>query len=249
MRWHPGSGAGVQNAQKHWIIDVLAQYVISCDGNENGEPDVSVEPALLPPPDIENLRSAVRSLDVTELHHHLAERYSSRAVWLGKGEASDAQFGGLFLQRLQSIRKKQEAALRARRDLNLLQEQYGAPDEDDAWYTTRDPNTLPVGAGQIVVVYGDRDPETNAYPQAYIAFIKAADGHGHEFCRQQREPNTPGIGDTEFLISSDVSCRCPPFSSMFVSPPPLPPLSLLASHIFIISVVPHHRRKIASGMP
>lgn len=187
-------------------MDVLAQYAISCDGNENGEPDVTVEPALIPPPDIENPRSAVRSRDVTELHDDLSERYSSPAVWLGQGDASDDQFGGLFLKRLKSARNKQAAALRARHDLTALQADYGAPDEDNApWYTTRYPNASPVVIGQTIVVYGDMDPDTNAYPRAYIAFVNSAAGLGHEFCRQRREPGTTGIGDTEFLISSDVS--------------------------------------------
>ena len=188
----------------YWFIDVLAQYAISFDGNANGEPDVTVEPALIPPPDIENTSSAVRPF--TELHNDLSERYSSPAVWLGQGDASDDQFGGLFLKRLKSARNKQAAALRARHDLTALQANYGAPDEDNAWwYTTRDPNASPVIIGQTIVVYGDMDPDTNAYPKAYIAFTNAAAGLGHEFCRQRREPNTPGIGDTEFLISSDVS--------------------------------------------
>ena len=191
----------------YWIVDVLAQYAISCDGNANGEPDVTAEPASLPPPLADDtLSSAVRSGHVNELKSDLQQRYAAPAIWAGEGDATDDQFGGLFLKRLTSARNKQAAALKARNAITALQADYGAPAEADAWwYSTRDPGDCTVSMGQELVVYGDPDPATSAYPKARIGFIKP-DGLGTlEFCRPRHEPGKTGIADTEFLISSDVS--------------------------------------------
>ena len=231
LRWYPSPDKPVRMVQKIWIIDVVAQYVISCDGNANGEPDASVEPTSILPP---GFRPAVRSDDLKALNDVLLELYYSKpAVWTGGGDASDDKFGGDFLVRLNSVRKKKAAALKTRQDLILLQDQYGPPDPaDDWWYTTRDPNIVPVQRGHEIVVYGDQDPGTNAYPTAYIAFTNAA--AGIEFYRQGREPGTTGIVYTEFLISSNVSSCCPPFSSMFVSPPPHPLPSRVTCASFLL---------------
>ena len=234
LQWYPSRDLSFQNVQKIWIIDVLAQYLISCDGNANGEPDASVEPSSILPPDLETMRSIVRSDDRKALNDVLLELYYSKpAVWTGGGDASDDKFGGDFLVRLNSVRKKKAAALKTRQDLILLQDQYGPPDPaDDWWYTTRDPNIVPVQRGHEIVVYGDQDPGTNAYPTAYIAFTNAA--AGIQFYRQGREPGTTGIVYTEFLISSNVSSCCPPFSSMFVSPPPHPLPSRVTCASFLL---------------
>ena len=205
LQWYPSRDLSFQNVQKIWIIDVLAQYVISCDGNANGEPDASVEPSSILPPDLETMRSIVRSDDRKALNDVLLELYYSKpAVWTGGGDASDDKFGGDFLVRLNSVRKKKAAALKVRQDLISLQDQYGPPDPaNDWWYTTRDPNIVPVQRGHEIVVYGDTDPATGLYPKAWIAFISVE--RAHRFCRVRHEPGNTGIADIGFLISSDVS--------------------------------------------
>ena len=190
----------------YWFIDVLAQYAISCDGNADGEPDVTAEPASLPPPSVDDtLSSAVQSDHVNELKRDLQQRYAAPAIWAGEGDATDDQFGGLFLKRLTSARNKQAAALKARQTITALQADFGAPAEADAWwYSTRDPGPFTASIGQELVVKGDSDPVTGLYPKAWIGFIQPA-GLGLEFCRPRQEPGKTGITDTEFLISSDVS--------------------------------------------
>ena len=192
-------------SRRYWIIDVLAQYAISCDGNALGEPDVTAEPASLPPPlDDDTLSSADRSDDVNVLKNDLATRYSTAAHWTGKGDATDDQFGGLFLERLTSARNKQAAAVKARQILTALQADFGAPAAADAeFYTTRDPGAFTVTIGQELIVKGDTDPATGLYPKAWIAFVEVE--RAHRFCRVGNEPGNTGIADIEFLISSDVS--------------------------------------------
>jgi len=190
----------------YWSIDVLAQYAISCDGNADGEPDVTAEPASLPPPSLDDtLSSAVRSDHVKELKRDLQQQYAVPAIWAGEGDATDDQFGGVFLKRLTSVRSKQAAALKARQTTTALQAEFGAPAEDDVWwYSTRHPGPFTACIGQDVVVKGDSDPATGLYPKAWIGFISPPGG-GLEFSRPLQEPGKTGITDTEFLISSDVS--------------------------------------------
>lgn len=183
--------------QTRWIIDVLAQYLISCDDHMDGVSDASAEPAFLPRPNSEAWQLAESSGPVLQLTDDLALRCSTGGL---------EPIGGLFLERLASVRRKKVAALKTRQDMIALQAEFGAPAAEDAtWYSTLRPGPNAPIAGQQLVVYADLQSDTDSYPSAWIAFHYLEDQRTLTFWRPQHEPGETHIADTEFLISSDVS--------------------------------------------
>ena len=186
-----------------WIIDVLAQYAISCVGNETCHPDYASEPASLAPPNAAAATAHVLSGDVDELKAAILIDVPA-AVWTGVENIH--LFRGLFLNRLTSARQKQADALTARLATTALQVEFGAPSEADAWwYSTLLPGPAFAAMGQQIVAYGPADPVTGAYPKAWIAFMRPPGLAALEYPRFVHEPGKTVIADTEFLISSNMS--------------------------------------------
>lgn len=182
--------------QTRWIIDVLAQYLISCDDHMDGVSDASAEPAFLPRPNSETQQLADSSVPVLELKDDVAHRCSNGLD----------PVGGLFLEHIASVRRKKIAASRTRQDLIALQAEFGLPlVEHELWFSTLRPGPNAPAAGQELVVYADLQSDTDSYPSAWIAFYYLEDQRTLTFWRPQHEPGETHIADTEFLISSDVS--------------------------------------------
>ena len=174
---------------RDWIIDVLAQYAISCVGNETGHPDYASEPASLAPPNAAAATAHVLSGDVDELKAAILMDVPA-AVWTGVENLH--LFRGLFLDRLTSARQKQAAALKARFTATVLQAEFGAQSEDkESWCSTDRPGQLAAAAAQEIVAFGPKDPETQAYPKAWIAHLRP-DGGPLQFSRLAASPTSSG---------------------------------------------------------